>query len=311
MFSIANNGGMNGKWILGFVVASILQAWLPVGAFAHEFETGHIERTIDVIVRDRKVQVKYAIGLSDTTILDWLVTEQLIESSEEERFRKCIAELENESVNEGLEEVQSSDKSVPKRQPKPVPEPREKSATATTPRAKASESNVQTEPLQFQTELLTLLQEKLSEGILENLELKCDEVLLEKAEIAASNSARHHVSLEIAFSVELPIAENNELSIVDRNFLDLKLPAERNEPTNGLKGEKSEKEQAVDSHELKYFGNIRLACRVKGKAVQLNSNVAPVLARVKPVDVGPLSRDQRVEAATIRTKLAFVGNGGR
>lgn len=288
-----------------FTALAPLLVFSSARAFAHEFETGHIERSIDVVIRDRHVQVKYAIGLSDTTILDRLAEKGLIESSEEARFRKCIADLEFQAVKEesnnakgGENGIKTSESKSPSR---PAPETLSTRSTIAKTSADTSESDSVAEPLEFQTELLTLLQDKLSDSIIENLKLEYDGNSLIKTEIAVSNSPRHHVSLEIAFSVDLPDAEKNELVFVDRNFLDLMILPAGDKPKPTL----AKNDQDVDDQELRYFGNIRLACRVKGKVVQLKSNVAPVLARSTLISVGSLNRQQRVEAATIRTKLAF------
>ena len=305
-----------------FVALAFVGVFGTAAARAHEFETGHIERSIDVVIRDRQVQVKYSIGLSDTTILDRLVEGQLISAAEEARFRKCIADLEKAGDDQSggddskvgtTTKVGADKKAVGQdssAEPAVVASPAERTSakaakatgaekvkkSETSP--KASETQSAAEPLEFQTELLTLLQEKLSATIVENLDVNCEGNSLKKVEIAVSNSARHHVSLEIAFSVELPEAEKYELAIVDRNFLDLKARPEGDKVGQANEG------QVVDDQELRYFGNIRLACRVKGKVVQLGSNVAPVLARAKPTNVGTLNREQRIEAATIRTRLA-------
>lgn len=261
---------------------------------AHEFETNHIERSIDVLVRDQKVEVKYSLGLSDSTIVDWLVEQELIDQTEETRFRKCIADLESLAK----EEVSSTENGKKESKNSKL-DARETSGE----RFSASNTNKAAEdspePAEFQFELLKLLREKLSGKLVGKLELNANGESLNFSEVAVSNSARHHVALEILLKASLSDAEKTELVFVDRNFLDFTVQndgAAKSGSGDGLS----------DKQKLRYFGNIRLACRTKGAAVQINSNVAPVIARAKPINIESLDQGERVEAATIRTNIAFA-----
>jgi len=105
--------------------------------------------------------------------------------------------------------------------------------------------------------------------------------------------------------------DSAELLFIDRNFLDVAQPepAESPEtaPEDGKDLAKPNLEQAPKlAEKFLYSGGIRLACRVKGGTVQISSNVAPVVARAKVTDVGPLDTTERVTAATISTKLSFL-----
>ena len=84
--------------LLCLIIGSVL---CPRVAFSHEFAPGHIERSIDVVIRDRSVQIKYAIGLSDITMLDWLLRENEIEPASEQRFRRLIEDYESRSSSSG------------------------------------------------------------------------------------------------------------------------------------------------------------------------------------------------------------------
>jgi len=297
-------------FMYSFVIATFLHsAWIGT-VLAHEFETGHIERSIDVVVRDRKAEVTYAIGLSDATIVDWLVDEQLINAVEEARFRKRIAEFEKEAESEKLDEGKPKLEQDLEMQKLSSAEGQIASTKSDSVKVTQTSDDSQ-EPLGFQSELLTLLREKLSGPICENLELNCDGKPLFKSEVVASNSARHHVSMEIVFSVDLPDAEKIKLSIVDRNFLDSKDLLKSDKSEVGEKTVSKNGDQNASGQEFRYLGSIRLACRVKGNSVQLNSNVAPILARAKSTDVGPLNLEQRLEAATIQTMIAVPNSSKR
>ena len=272
---------------------------------AHEFETGHIERSIDVIVRGQDIQVKYSLGLADETIVNWLVAEGAIEKKAETRFRKCIADLESQTKKAEAE------KKTEVQEP-----PKQRNAESVSPASGAVDADgaagadvageVDTEPLAFQTELMQLLREKLSDSVCENLQLTIDGKQLKFADLKVSDSAPHPVAMEILLSAELPSTAATVLSFVDRNFLEVDEVAA--EPAAKAKSTKEVESAAQKTPEPKhrYFGNVRLACRVKGMAVQLHSNVAPVLARAKPTDLANATLQERIEAATIRTKIGFA-----
>jgi len=283
-------------------IASLATAFFAVlfcintAACAHEFETGHIERSIDVIVRGQKIEVKYSIGLADETIVDWLVREELLAESEEARFRDCIAKLEEAEARK----TKTSDT-----------DPESNS------QEKKSEEADSPNPLEFQTELMKLLRDKLADSVCEKLVLRTNGVQIEIAETSVSNPARHHVAMEIILKAELPSKAETEFSLVDGNFLDV-VNDVNEKSTDAVSQKSSDAALAKESSSLdecpdtfRYFGNIRLACRVKGNAVQVNSNVAPIIARANVTEVGSLTLDERIEAATIRTKIGFAGPEGR
>lgn len=277
--------------LIVFCIALIL-ATVPIRlgglVYAHEFETGHIERSIDVIVRGQDIQVKYSLGLADETIVNWLVAEGELEKESESGYRKSIADLELQLAAMKVE-AQKTDKEKDKAESK---------AVAKSVGAKAEGA----EPLAFQTELMDLLREKLSGSVCENLQLTIDGKPLEFSESTVSNSARHNVAIEIVMAAKLPNKSTTVLSLTDRNFLDLdNVATEQPTKSTPVVEESTEQQQ-----KFRYFGNVRLACRVKGIAVQLNSNVAPVLARATPFDVATATLAERIEAATIRTKIGFA-----
>ena len=277
--------------------------------YAHEFETGHIERSIDVIVRGQDIQVKYSLGLADETIVNWLVAEEAIEKKAETRFRKCIADLESQTKKAEAEKKTEVQEPL-------IQEPPKQRNAESVPPAGAIDADgaagadvageVDTEPLAFQTELMQLLREKLSDSVCENLQLTIDGKQLKFADLKVSDSAPHPVAMEILLSAELPTTAATVLSFVDRNFLEVDEVAA--EPAAKAKSTKEDESAAQKTPEPKhrYFGNVRLACRVKGMAVQLHSNVAPVLARAKPTDLANATLQERIEAATIRTKIGFA-----
>ena len=272
------------------VVALVVHCWVA-NVCAHEFERGHIERSIDVVVRGSKVEVKYSLGLSDETIVDLLVDEDSLGAADEQRFRKCIAQYESGA---SAERDASSEKS---------------DSTEKIPDDGKNRNETAAEPLAFQTELIELLKEKLAPKISEGLGITANQISIVAEEPVFSTSPRHHVAMEIVLRASLTKMTPTELSVIDRNFLEVDTAAEPNVAANSSEIEATKKDSQTPS--FRYFGNIRLACRVKGDAVQLNSNVAPVLARAKAVDTELLDLDQRVSAASIVTRIGFVESGKR
>lgn len=272
---------------------AVLLIW-PSTAKGHEFDRGHIERSVDIVVRNHSVQVKYAIGLSDETIVDWLSREELIESDAEQRYRALILKYEQENGSEEEQEKQAALES------------------GENPKGASALSGEATDPAEFQTELQDLLQEKLGEKICANMELLCNGQEIEISEPQYAKSSRHHVSLEITLKSTIPDVDVAEFVFNDKNFLDVDpKPAKSKAGSGNITSdselaEKSTSKQGQNADDFLYSGNIRTACRVKGGAVMVNSNVAPVLARAKVADVGQLDAQQRVEAASISAKIVFA-----
>ena len=257
----------------------------PRAAFSHEFEPGHIERSIDVVIRDRNVQIKYAIGLADITMLDWLVRESEIEPAAEQRLRGLIEDHESSQSPESESDPTAAD-------------------------GKAS-----SEPAEFQREIADLFKEKLSAKIFENLKLSCNETPLSFTEKKLTDTSRHHVVLECILTATIPDGETVVLCLADQNFLEMiesepaADPESPNSPReNSAVASGGEQDFAVKNaaSDFRFHGSMRRACRVKGDAVLVNSNVVPVLARAKATDIGAMNREQRLDAATIETKLVFA-----
>jgi hypothetical protein len=268
------------------IVIALLLHFGATNLCAHEFERGHVERSMDVIVRGNKIEVKYSLGLSDETIVDWLVNENAIESADEQRFRKCIADYEARS-NVSRDD---SKKTSSHEEAQPVDAEDRKEIVA--------------EPLAFQTELIGMLKQKLAGKIADNLAIVANDIRIAPEEPVVSTSPRHHVAMEIVLKASLTKVASTELSVIDRNFLEVENVSEPNVAANSSEIE-AEQENSQKPR-FRYFGNIRLACRVKGDAVQLNSNVAPVLARAKTADTESLDLEQRLAAASIVTRIGFV-----
>lgn len=263
-------------------------------ALAHEFEDGHIERSIDAISRGRNLEIRYSIGLSDETIVAWLVKESELETADAARYRELIAEYESSTKPDQTES-------------KP------------TIRVENQVSDRAPEPVAFQTELSSLLKEKLSQRVSKKFILTVNQKLVEFKVAKVAASPRHHVAIEFVLKATLPMAETVELSFVDRNFLDSvssssqeksstpKRPTKESGPQ--ITGEKDV--NSTTATQFLYSGNVRKACRVKGNAVQLSSNSVPVLTRAKPIDVGEMGLEGRIEAGSIVTKIAFAEESGR
>jgi hypothetical protein len=282
-----NQANSSNYWLVGmlFLIALFQGQFTGVlsQAHAHEFDDGHIERSIDAIMRGRNLEVRYAIGLSDETIVAWLVKEEALGTDEAARFRELIAEYETSDASE------------------------------------QTQSDEATEPVAFQTELSVLLKEKLSQRVSKKFSLTANQNLLEFEVAKVAASPRHHVAIEFVLKATLPVAETVELSFVDQNFLDAVSSSFQDGPVTPKRPSKEADSQTAEENgvvpdpttQFQYSGNVRKACRVKGNAVQLSSNSVPVLTRAKPIDVSEMGLKERIEAGTIVTKIAFAKPVGR
>ena len=300
-----------------FYLLAALSVWAwsilsPSTVFSHEFEPGHVERSMDVVVRERRVQISYAIGLADTTMLEWLVREEQLDQQQTQRFRRLIEEHQSSRVEEDTGDQQTGDS--------------QRSSTGAAQGAESAElASESVQPVEFQKELADLFKEKLSEKICGKIQLTYDGQIVEFTEQTLVDTARHHVVLEVRLIGEIPQRKAGVLRLVDENFLEEVESESTGE--NGVSSEKpadkaqhgSTTRSATDSTEaadlspslFRFHGAVRRACRVKGGVVIVNSNVAPVLARANVIDVAQMDRQQRVMSATIEAKLAFVDQEAR
>ncbi len=92
--------------------------------------------------------------------------------------------------------------------------------------------------------------------------------------ISVEVAPRHHVNSVIQLQVNLPDVEQLKLLVDDPTF----------------------------DH---YDGVIRTALKAKGRAMIMNSNVAPILVRAKRLELSGLSPKSRTEVSQISVKLGF------
>lgn len=260
-------------------------------AQAHIFDRGHIERSIDVIIRGTDVDIRYAIGLSDETMVDMLVKAEAIEKDEAAAFRALIDAM-----------------------PKPDTD------------AQSTTDLPDLEPLEFQNRLLQRFVDEIGAGLSKQISLTANKESIEFRSQSISISPRQHVALEIRLRATLPSEDTIQLQLKDSNFLvtkehvQKKTPDDANEFESTSKGKTAAKKKSTSDQSkniavgqvkpneaVKSFtGNLRLACRARGRAILLNSSVAPVLARADAIEIGPLDQEDRAAAATISVKLAFA-----
>ena len=67
---------------------------------------------------------------------------------------------------------------------------------------------------------MALFKEKLSEKILGNLELTCDEAVISFTKKQLTDTSRHHVVLEAILTATIPDGETAMLRLADQNFLE-------------------------------------------------------------------------------------------
>lgn len=248
---------------------------------AHIFDRGHIERSIDVVIRDRDVDIRYAIGLSDETMLDMLIEAEAIEGEEAADFRAAIDALPKSDAQSPADAANA----------------------------------IELAPLDFQTQLLKRFVDQVGSGLSHKIVLMANDTAIDFRSQSISISPRNHVAMEIRLRATLPAADALKIKLTDSNFLGTK-PADRDlsippDPKPASFGKSAANEPSAGDHKENvtvpcFSGNLRLACRARGDAILLNSSVAPVLARAESTELGQLDHDGRVAAATILAKLAFA-----
>jgi hypothetical protein len=273
--------------------------WLNTNrACAHIYDRGHIERTLDMIIRGTEIEVRYSIGLSDETMLDLMIDSDSIDDADIKRYQIEIDKLLQAEKDSPTDETASA------------------------------------EPLDFQTELLKKFSEMVGKQLGQNLILTANSNSVEFASQTLSLSPRNHVALEVVLRGSLKDKEACELQLVDRNFLTrvenaddiaAETASDAAGSPSGKTGSQSDAPESskkitltdrLDSDSqtpanpkdrpYKYNGAIRLACRTKGEAVLLNSSVAPVMARAKPIVLDELSNRKRMTATRIQAKIVFT-----
>jgi hypothetical protein len=279
----------------------------------HDFPLGHVERALNVVVRQNQVDIEYAIGMSDETAIHLYANGDQSDQARSEANESDGSQADSTEARIVAEEVldDADTKSI------------------------VEQSNDQPlgDQLGNETRVLKMLSKRAPQEILKRLVLTFDgeEVPLEIVE--ASPSSRHHVSLLIRIRAKMPVGRVFDFKLADDNYLMLDGDSDGVNAGLAISGfdlgsgalannsicetevspvAGDEKQFGVDKNREKdefiLAGTTKMALRAKGKAVLLQSNVAPVLARAKPIEIFQLGIPERQEVCSIVARIGIASD---
>lgn len=310
----------------------------PAVAVAHEFEDGHVERSVAVVIRGNTGQIEYSIGLNPQT------RQQLIRFWSDSALKNAATESASRSSSSPPQHALDDENER-------LPDTALVSPEATAP------------PEDFFLKLAAA-------NVISRLKVTANGAPLPLELISSSASARHHVDVTVTLKFEIPLqsssptapapttspADQNaliDLAIVDRNFRietqsdghhplqinqreidqreialkpDLKTGQEitsdlPNSPTadrhrdrgeiktqeNGVtRGSPSGSASMPVLSPIAMGGGFRYACKATGSTVLTRSNVASILIRAQRQIDAELSCDRLLEAFKIEAQLIII-----
>ncbi|MEM7457353.1 MAG: hypothetical protein AAF456_23660 [Planctomycetota bacterium] len=269
------------------IVASLVfltfQLYLLSAANGHDFEDGHIERSITLVAHDDKVVVEYGLGCSENTMHDLIARWSQPENAAGADAHEAAPVPSNDNAPDGQRnepdpdagstdseplhlETENSEIAGDETGPAPVPESPMEAGDET------DESVVEAE-----TRLREAFAAAVSGFISRNIDAECNGVSAELVVISAEQSSRHHVDVLVTFEFDLfPETEDGyvedsgpvELTFRDRNF-----------------------EQMT--------GAVRTALKVRGRTFLKQSETAPSLTRAERIELEGLEQTESLEAASV------------
>jgi hypothetical protein len=263
---------------------------------AHELKDGFVERSFSVVVQDGKARCQYSIGLNDVTMNDlidqWSAAKESSQSSTQASSPKkastpkqAWAPIKNPSTNEfqtgspetTAEEINQQkpsqiapnskpDSSKPNRQQEPK-------SSANNSRIPVFETQKNKDVHWLDPEKFKSFQELAKTHVVKNLKITCDKKMVEASQIKIGPPPRHPFYLVLEFEFDVPASGSFDLEISDLNF-------------------------------LQKTGARRDALKTRGKAMILNSNVAPTIIRAKRIEITKPGEQRKNLPPAIIAKIA-------
>ena len=258
--------------------------WFPASAGAHEFKLNHVERSIEVVVRDHHCSVRWGVGMSLQTMVQMLRNADAISAEEHQTLSAQIRRAEKASPTGGANQADAV-----ALQSAASPDTNADPAAAAVPDlaadpetdAKADSKTSSETALDIQRTVSELVSKHLTAVWATGLTLKVDGKIVKLDSMTFSVSPRHHVDFEAIGSVHLGGRGKAKIELTDSNFLDTVPSGDEQKPT------------------FLYHGGIKTAFRVKGETVSINSNAAPLLSRAKPKQLAGLGLQPRKDLAVV------------
>lgn len=156
----------------------------------HVYPDGHIERTVQAIVRDDVLYIEYSVGMNDRTmrqVLDYWNKVSSDTTASEGNSKFLLRTLDSSPQS-------ASSQSSP-----------------------ATSSDAETE-FKNDAELLAEFQKQARQRLPGNLYITANQTKISLDPPSETSATRRHMSLTLRFNVELPDSKTIDLSIVDQNF---------------------------------------------------------------------------------------------
>jgi hypothetical protein len=244
---------------------------------AHEFPDGHVERSLSMVVQDRKVLLEYAVGCNPNTMSALLAQWQA-------NGQATAGPISSTSPIQagGSPLSRTSDRAAAAEGDQLAAGPKADSKMSITDAAgaKVADSFNPKGPAPIaltgeEPEIEHAFQTAVLAEIAKQLEITCNGVRVNLRPISVELSPRHHVNALARLEFDLPADEKIRLIAHDELF-----------PDNP--------------------GAVKYALKPRQSAIVLKSNVAPILVRAEVVDLTGLSPEIRARRTTVDCELSFL-----
>ena len=319
-----------GPGMISFCISTFVFSCCPAGeVIAHEFEDGHVERTVALFVEDDRVIVEYGIGCNENTMRELIErwnskyesTNELENPADEdanmlepadgnptaESSIGDAAESESDSTQSQLIEAATEEQGESLQQSGAAEsgaesaEESDEEETATgeieivEPDASQPEA-IEGTPLEIESALLDEFADAAIRGLGSQISVTCNSVPGRMIAIEAGPSSRHHVDILVRMEFEL-FPEIEEM------------PAGQPDPVPQT-GDDSDSGDVhfafADGNFAENTGAVRYAMKARRDAFLKESNVAPLIVRAERIELNDLDDAQIKSVTTVNTVIGFV-----
>ena len=257
----------------------------------HKFENGFVERSIAIVVRDKTAHIVYSVGLNELTVRELLANwepfspgqtvgpdstkSEVQQNPESERFGdQRPANSTGQAETSPRSPSQPSTKATVSSGVDPSadtrPKPTEKPTSSKRPQLENSSEDHVIPP-----DLLLKFKELAPVAIANGMKISCNGKPITIDYVNAGPPPRHPFTMSIEFTFQVPDSETCDLKISDDSF------AQNN-------------------------GAVRYALKAAGRAMLIQSDVAPILVRAERCDLTKLSKKERSLKTSVNARLGFA-----
>ena len=259
---------------------ALVSALSPYPIAAHRFDDGFVERSMAIVVRNDIASVEYSIGLNDVTIQQLLNEWNPAQSADQAESIPVENPVENEaqSKSDKTKSEPTGQRNVDSAQDNGnANQTLNDSANSISAKSQSEKKKKDDAgPHSHDFALFAKFKKTAAQSITDRIQIQCDGKILKTKNVSIINAPRHPFSLTVSFEFVLPTDEGKpktvQLNIVDRNF-------------------------------AKQSGAVRYAIKTRGKAMLLQSNVAPIIIRADRVDVEPVKNSETITQPCVEARL--------